>query len=70
MLEKWKKCASKGNVLVVFFKDFSKAFDFLDHKLLTAKLNAHSCNPPASCLIHECFSNRKQRIEIENTYIS
>ena len=53
--------------------DLSKAFDCLNHKLLTAKLNAYSFNLPALrliCLIHDYLSNRKQRIKIKNTYIT
>ena len=48
--------------------DLSKTFDCLDHKLLTAKLNAYSFNLPALRLIHDYLPNRKQRIKIENTY--
>ena len=48
--------------------ELSKAFDCLDHKLLTAKLNAYSFNLPALRLIHDNLSNRKQRIKIENNY--
>ena len=50
--------------------DLSKAFDCLDHKLLTAKLNAYSFSYPALRLIHDYLSNGKQRIKIEKTYIT
>ena len=50
--------------------DLSKAFDCLDHKLVTAKLNAYSVNLPALRPIHDYLSNRKQRIKIENNYIT
>ena len=50
--------------------DLSKAFDCLDHELPTAKLNAYSFNLPVLRLIHDYLSNRKQRIKIENTYIT
>ena len=50
--------------------DLSKASDCLDHKLLTAKLNAYSFSYPALRLIHDYLSNRKQRIKIEKTYIT
>ena len=42
MLEKWRKCVGKGKVFGALLTDHSKAFDFLDHKLLTGKLNAYS----------------------------
>ena len=68
MLGRWKKCVGKGKVFGALLADFSKAFDCLEHKLLTAKLNAYSFNLPASRLIHSYLSNRKQKINIENTY--
>ena len=54
----------------ILLRDLSKAFDCIDHKLLTARLNAYSFNLPALRLIHDYLSNRKQRKKIENTYIT
>ena len=48
--------------------DLSKAFDCLDHELLTAKLNAYGFSLPALRLINDYLSNRKQRTKIDNTY--
>ena len=42
--------------------DHSKAFDFLDHKLLIAKLRI------ALKLVHDNLSNRKQRTKKNRTY--
>ena len=42
ILEKWKKYVGKGNVFGALLTDLAKVFDFLDPKLLTAKLNAYS----------------------------
>ena len=61
-----EKCVDKGKDLGALLIDLSKAFDCLDHKLLTYKLNAYSLNIPALRLIHEYLSNRKQRTKIEN----
>ena len=68
MLEKWKKCVGKGKICGALLTGLSKAFDCLDLKLLTAKLNAYSFNLPALRLICDYLSNRKQRIKTENTY--
>ena len=50
--------------------NLSKAFDCLDHELLTAKPNAYGFTLPALRLIHNYLSNRKQRTRIDDTYSS
>ena len=67
MLENWKKCVGKEKVFGALLTDLSKAFDCLDHKLLTAKLNAYSFNLPALRLIHDYLLNRKQKMKMDNT---
>ena len=68
MLETWKRSVDKGKVFGALLRDLSKAFDCLDHELLTAKLNAYGFSLPALRLINDYLSNRKQRTKIENTY--
>ena len=70
LLEKWKNCVDKGKVFGALLTDLSKAFDCLDHELLTAKLNAYGFNLPALRLIHDYLSNRKQRTKIDDNYSS
>ena len=65
-----EKCVGKGKDFGALLTDLSKAFDCLNHKLLTYKLNAYSLNIPALRLIHDYLSNRKQRIKIKNIYIT
>ena len=65
-----EKCVGKGKDFGALLTDLSKAFDCLNHKLLTYKLNAYSLNIPALRLIHDYLSNRKQRIKIENIWIT
>ena len=69
-LEKWKNSADKGKVLGALFTDLSKAFNCLDHELLTAKLNTYGFTLPALRLIHDYLSNRKQRTKIDDNYSS
>ena len=68
MLETWKRSVDKGKVFGALLTDLWKAFDFLDHELLTAKLNAYGFSLPVLRLINDYLSNRKQRTKIENAY--
>ena len=64
LLEKWKSSVDKGKTFGALLIDLSKAFDCLDHELLTAKLNAYGFDLPALRLIHDYLTNIKQRTEI------
>ena len=68
MLETWKRSVNKSKVFGALLTDLSKAFDCLDHELLTAKLNAYGFSLPALRLINDYLSNRKQRTKVANTY--
>ena len=68
MLETWKRSVGKGKFFGALITDLSKAFDCLDHELLTAKLNACGFSLPALRLINDYLSNRKKRTKIKNTY--
>ena len=70
LLEKWKNSIDKGKVFGGLLTDLSKAFDWLDHELLTAKLNAYGFTLPALRLIHDYLSNGKQRTKIDDNYSS
>ena len=61
ILETWKKSVDKGKVFGPLLTAVSKAFDCLDHELLTAKLNSYGFSLPALRLINDYLSKRKQR---------
>ena len=68
LLEKWMRSIDRGKVFGALLTDLSKAFDCLNHDFLIAKLNAYGFSLPALGLIHDYFSNRKQRTRINNSY--
>ena len=55
LFEKWKRSVDRGKDLLI---DLPKAFDYLDHKLLIAKLNAYGLSLPDLRLIKDYVSNR------------
>ena len=64
MLEKWKRAADNGKIFGILLTDLSKAFDFLSHELLLAKLHAYGFSISALRLIYSYIANRKQRTKI------
>jgi hypothetical protein len=48
--------------------DLSKAFDCLNHELLSAKLEAYGVSQEACLFLNSYLSNRKQRVKIQNHY--
>ena len=63
----WKRSVDKGKVFCALLTELSRAFDCLDHELLTAKLNAYGFSLPTLWLINSKLSNKKPRTKIENT---
>ena len=61
MLKTWKRSVDKNKVFGALLPDLSKAFDCLDHELLTAKLSL-----PALRLINDIYQtqNREQKLRI------
>ena len=48
--------------------DPSKAFDCLNHELLTAKLNAYGFRRSALLFIHSYLTDRKQRVKVNGSF--
>ena len=70
LLEKWKSSVDKGRDFDVLLTNLPKAFEFLDHELPIAKLDAYGFSLLAVILIHDYLSNRKQRTRTGNSYSS
>ena len=70
MLEKCKNAIDQEKVFDALLTDLSKAFDYLRHELIIAKLNAYGFNLPALKLMHSYLSERKQRAKVNHAYSS
>ena len=69
LLEKRKNAIDKGKMFGVLLTGLFKASDCLNHELLIAKLNAYGFALPALKLIHNYLSNRKQWVQVNDSYI-
>ena len=47
MLKEWKKKLDDDNIIKSIFMEFSKAFDAVNHNLLTAKLEGYGLSDAA-----------------------
>ena len=50
--------------------DLSEAFDFPNHELIIAKLNAYGFSLTALKLVHNYLSNKKQQTKMSSSYSS
>ena len=57
-------------VFAAVLMDLSKAFDCMNHRLLIAKLEAYGFGAESLKLINSYFSNRKQRVRINEEFSS
>ena len=55
VLEKWKKRVDKGKSFEALLTDLLKAFEWLLHNLIVAKLNAYGFSLSASKVILNCL---------------
>ena len=62
LLEKWKCAVDRDNGALL--GDLSEAFDWLEHELLITKSNAYGFSLPTLKLVHNYFSQRKQRSKV------
>ena len=67
MIETWKTKLNMGHKVGVIYMDLSKAFDSLNHELLTAKLRCYRLVQNAVEFFKNYLSNRYQCCKINNT---
>ena len=65
-----QKCLDSKGFTGILFTDLSKAFDWLIHDLLLAKLHTYGFQHNALKLIHCYLDGRSQRVRINATYSS
>ena len=68
MIEKAKKFLDKGGIFGALLTDLSKAFDYMTHDLLSAKLNELNFDMNALNLIFAYLTGRKQRVKINSSF--
>ena len=68
MSEKFKESVDKGNAFGALLTGLSKAFDWIDHTLLIAKLSAFGVSLLSLKLLYSYLSNRTQQIKINESF--
>ena len=67
-MEKWKKILDNHGYAGAIITDLSKAFDTLNHELLTAKLHSYGFGKSALMLINSYLKNRWHTTKINSAY--
>ena len=68
MLVKFKKAIDRRNQFVVLLTDLSKAFGFIDHKLISTKLYGYGVSSSTLNIISSYLKNRAERIKISDCF--
>ena len=64
----FKEPIDKGHEFDVLLKDLSKTFDFIDHKLLIARLYSYGISLSSFNLVSFYLNNQTQRIKINDCF--
>ena len=66
LIEEWKEKLDKGFFTGAVLIDLSKAFDYIPHDLLIAKLNAYGFDRKSLVFFYSYLKRRKQCVNINN----
>ena len=64
---KMNKCLDKKECVGLFMMDLSKAFDFIPHERMIAKLHAYGFGKKSLKLVYSYLKGRYQRLSIKST---
>ena len=67
---KMNKCLDKKECVDLFMMDLSKAFDFILHELMIAKLHAYGFGKKSLKLVYSYLKGRCQGVRINTEYSS
>ena len=48
LIDQWKECIDKGDIVGTLFTDFHKSFDVVVHSILLRKLRIYKLSPNAT----------------------
>ena len=68
LIEKCREILDENGRAGALLMDLSKAFDWLDHDLLTTKVHAYGFSRIALALIYSYLDERKQRVKVNGTF--
>ena len=66
MVKKWRKTLDEGSETGAVLTDLSRAFYYIYHNLLIAKLNAYGFEEQSINFIHSYLTKGKQRTKIDS----
>ena len=70
LIDKLVKALEKGEVGIVIFIDFRKAFDTVDHTILLEKLHYYGIRGMAHIWLSSYLMGRQQYVELDQTISS
>ena len=68
LTEDWRRMRDRGELVAIVSMDLSKAFDVIQHHLLSAKLKAYGVGEGRYALLKDYLSGRQQRVKIGNSF--
>ena len=66
IIDQWKECIDKSDIVGTLFIDFRKAFDVVDHNILLRKLKIYKFSLNAIRIFQSYFEYRQQAFEPDN----